>query len=112
MPVSETLRLMTEFGSTADGSWSSRGVDMRNSRCTRAAKGSPIAEESAATPASGSVTLSARYAHRSANDGSHCMLKMKSDLAADLKHLTILTENLDNDPLHLFDSRDIEQPPR
>jgi hypothetical protein len=40
------------------------------------------------------------------------MLKMKSDLAADLEHLTILPENLDSDPLHFLDSRDLKEPSR
>src|ERR1700687_1900967 len=70
MPASGTLRLMTEFDSTADGCWSSRDVNMRNSRCTHAAKGSPTVEKSEAAPASGSVTLRITYPHRSANSSS------------------------------------------
>src|ERR1700674_1013159 len=112
MPVSETLRLMAEFGSTTDGCWSSRDVDMRNSRCTHAAKRSPIVEKSAAAPASGSVNLSIRQAHRSAKYGPHGMLKMKSDLATDFKHQTIVPQNLDSDPLHFLDSRDLKEPSR
>ena len=58
------------------------------------------------------MTSSITYAHRSVNYGSHCMLKMKSALAANLKHLTILPQSLDRNPLHFLDSRDLKEPSR
>lgn len=110
---------MADFGSTADGCWSTRDVDTRNSSCTHAAKGWPCSEKTGdvgclqdKNQAASLRRLSIHYAHRSAKYRSHCMLKMKSDFAADLKHLTILPENLDSDPVHFLYSRDLKEPSR